>query len=181
MRQTPCCKFTWVKGPGPIHWNEYNNEVQCHNCGSIFGRFTVATPRLEEGQPASNPPVQSNLADKYERLAERVLGWSRHSGGWRPGDTYEDPAGAGIILCDDWAPDTDISSSHTLLLACTVRYGPITIEQVSENWFCASFKLPSSSNMYAQHAETIEQALFELALKLCEDDELNEPQTTSTM
>ena len=34
----PCCGYEVKEGEvGPVFWNPWNEAVQCHNCGAVYG------------------------------------------------------------------------------------------------------------------------------------------------
>ena len=43
-RIAPCCKTRWrLPDIGPIFFNQYNDTVQCHNCGATFDQRALPT------------------------------------------------------------------------------------------------------------------------------------------
>lgn len=43
-RIAPCCKTRWrLPDIGPIFFNQYNDTVQCHNCGATFDQRALST------------------------------------------------------------------------------------------------------------------------------------------
>jgi hypothetical protein len=63
--KTPCCGYPIpANASGPIFWNEYNNVVQCHNCGQTFCKPDAADERLAQADIRANAAPPSKLRDR---------------------------------------------------------------------------------------------------------------------
>jgi hypothetical protein len=116
-RITPCCHYKWeAPDSGPIFWNQYNNVVQCHYCGTAFDQRALTAP------PEDREAQLDNLATFICSFTDSNPGWSPEDladailrSGFRRGkvdaalrvilDRYVALAGSGD--CGFWNPEEE--------------------------------------------------------------------------
>ena len=67
FKLTPCCK----SDPKSIFYNQYNQVIQCHNCGHIY-----------EPKPTSEVYAKSITKERLEGLRQRLESWQKEIQTW---------------------------------------------------------------------------------------------------